>query len=80
MLSSVLNTPVAVQASVQVVRAFVRLREMVFSHKVLARKLLGLERKYDGQFAAVFAAIRKLTMPRKASPEEPPIRVGGFGP
>lgn len=45
MLASVLNTPIAVQASVQVVRAFVRLREMLVTNKALADKLAELERK-----------------------------------
>lgn len=49
-LASVLNSPIAVEASVQVVRAFVRLREMLASNKDLARKLAILENKYDQQF------------------------------
>ncbi len=63
MLASVLNSPVAVVTSVQIVRAFVRLREMAGLHKDLARKLDELERKYDKQFAAVFDAIRGLMQP-----------------
>jgi hypothetical protein len=63
MLASVLNTPIAVQASVQVVRAFVHLREMIATHKDLAAKLEALERKYDAQFRVVFDAIRKLMEP-----------------
>ncbi len=50
MLASVLNTPTAVQASVHVVRAFVRLREVLATHKGLARRLEELEKKYDAQF------------------------------
>ncbi len=60
MLASILNSTTAVQASVQVVRAFVRLREMVTTHQVLARKLASLENKYDSQFKVVFDAIRQL--------------------
>ena len=67
MLATVLNSPVAVQASVQVVRAFVKLREMLASHKDLARKLDEMEKKYDAQFKIVFDAIRELMTP----PEKP---------
>jgi len=63
MLASVLSTPTAVQASVHVVRAFVRLREVLGTHKELARKLDELEKKYDTQFKAVFDAIRQLMTP-----------------
>jgi hypothetical protein len=63
MLASVLSTPIAVQASVHVVRAFVRLREVLATHKELARKLEQLEKKYDTQFKAVFDAIRQLMTP-----------------
>jgi hypothetical protein len=67
MLASVLNTPIAVQASVHVVRAFVRLRELLATHKDLARKLEELEQKYDAQFKVVFDAIRQLmALPGKA--------------
>jgi hypothetical protein len=63
MLASVLNSPAAIDASIQVVRAFVRLRAMVAVHEELARKLRGLERKYDKQFRVVFEAIRALMTP-----------------
>ena len=63
MLASVLSSPVAIQASIQVVRAFVRLREILSAHRELARKLAALERKYDVQFKAVFDAIRQLMAP-----------------
>ena len=70
MLASVLNSPVALQASVQVVRAFIRLRELLATHKDLATKLAELERKYDSQFKVVFDAIRKLMTP-PPGPERP---------
>jgi len=76
MLASVLNTPVAVQASVQVVRAFVRLRELLASNTELAGKLAELERKLEGHDAAIrnlFDAIRQLL-----TPPEPPRRAIGF--
>lgn len=63
MAANVLNSPTAVQASIQVVRAFVRLRELLASHKELAAKLDALERKYDKQFKAVFDTIRALMTP-----------------
>lgn len=72
MLASLLNTRIAVQASVQVVRAFVRLREILATHKDLARKLEELEKKYDAQFKVVFEAIRQLM----ARPESPRRSIG----
>ena len=72
MLATILNSPVAVQASIQVVRAFVRLRQMLASNADLARKLDGLERKYDAQFKVVFDAIRQLM----TSPEPKRHRIG----
>jgi hypothetical protein len=60
MLASVLNSRVAIVASVQIVRAFVRLRELLSTHQDLAGKLVELERRYDRQFKAVFDAIREL--------------------
>jgi len=63
MLSSVLRSERAVQVNVEIMRAFVRLRELVASNVELARKMDELERKYDGQFKQVFAAIRQLMTP-----------------
>ncbi len=63
MLATILNSPTAVHASVQVVRAFVRLRDILATHKDLARKLQELEKRYDHQFKVVFDAIRKLMAP-----------------
>jgi hypothetical protein len=63
MAANVLNSEPAVQASVQVVRAFVRLRQLVTSNTELARKLDDLEGKYDRQFKIVFDAIRQLMSP-----------------
>jgi len=60
MAASVLNTQRAVEVSVFVVRAFVQLREMIASHKDLARKFAAMEKKYDKQFRVVFDAIRQL--------------------
>jgi len=73
MLANVLNSERAAQTSVQVVRAFVRLRQMLASNAELARKLEALEKKYDRQFKVVFDAIRRLM-----SPPEPKRREIGF--
>lgn len=63
MAANVLNSEQAINASVMVVRAFLRLREMLASNAELARKFTALEKKYDTQFKAVFDAIRFLMSP-----------------
>lgn len=63
MAANVLNSKTAIAASVEVVRAFVRLRQMLSSNEELARKLVDLEKKYDHQFKIVFDAIRELMTP-----------------
>ena len=63
MIATILNSPVAIQASIHVVRAFVKLRELLATHKDLARKLNEMEKKYDAQFKVVFDAIRQLMTP-----------------
>jgi hypothetical protein len=73
MLSSVLNSSKAIQVNIEIMRAFVRLRQLIATHKDLARKLDALEKKYDSQFRAVFDAIRQLM----AQPE-PKKRKMGF--
>jgi ORF6N domain len=60
MLSSVLNSDRAIEVNIQIMRTFVKLREMMTTHKDLARKLAEVEKKYDGQFQIVFEAIRQL--------------------
>lgn len=60
MLSSVLRSPRAVQVNIAIMRAFVRLRQMLMSNADLARKLIVLENKYDAKFRVVFDAIREL--------------------
>ena len=72
MLASVLSSPIAIHASIQVVRAFIRLREMVRSYRELAEKLEEFEKKYDTQFKVVFDAIRELMKP----PEPKRRRIG----
>ncbi|MDX9714144.1 MAG: ORF6N domain-containing protein [Dissulfurispiraceae bacterium] len=63
MLSSVLNSKRAVQVNIEIMRAFVKLRQMLSSNAELARRLNTLEKKYDSQFKAVFDAIRQLMIP-----------------
>ena len=77
MLASVLNSEIAVQASVRVVRAFVRLREMVAANAQLAVKLEELERRFDSHddaIANLFATLKQLLEP----PEAPKRREIGF--
>jgi hypothetical protein len=64
MLANVLKSPGAVKASIQVVRAFVKIRKFVLNHETLARKLEILEKRYDRQFKVVFDAIRELMAPK----------------
>ncbi|MHB8902819.1 MAG: ORF6N domain-containing protein, partial [Thermoguttaceae bacterium] len=77
MLSSVLNSDRAIEVNIAIMRAFVRLREILSTHKDLARKLADLERKlsqHDEKFTIVFEAIRQLMTP----PPAPPKRRIGF--
>jgi hypothetical protein len=63
MLSGILNSNRAIEANIQIMRAFVKLREMIASNKDLSRRLDDLEKKYDSQFKVVFEAIRQLMTP-----------------
>jgi ORF6N domain-containing protein len=75
MLTTVLNSPVAVHASIQVVRAFVKLRELLSTHRELAKKLAELETRieeHDEEITAIFEAIRQLMEP----PNKPSKRIG----
>ena len=72
MLSSVLRSTRAVQVNIAIMRAFVRLRELLSTHADLAGKLAEMERRYDSQFKVVFDAIRQLMTP----PDPPKRRIG----
>ncbi len=74
MLANILKSQRAVTASIFVVRAFAKLREMASVHKDLALRIDELERRYDGQFQTVFEALRQLMRP----PENNPKKIG-FG-
>jgi hypothetical protein len=73
MLSSVLNSNRAIEVNILIMRAFVRLRGMISSHKELLLKLEDMEKKYDEQFRVVFEAIRQLM-----TPPEPARKKIGF--
>jgi len=75
MLSSVLKSERAIHVNIEIMRAFVRLRQMVTSNVDLSGKLTELERKYDRQFKVVFDAIRHLM-----NPSVPKTRMIGFRP
>ena len=60
MLSSVLNSPRAIEVNIQIMRTFIKLRQMFASNEELRRKVEAMEKKYDQQFQVVFNAIKKL--------------------
>ena len=72
MLSSVLKSHRAVRVNIEIMRAFVRLRELVAPHKDLARRLDALEKQYDVKFKAVFDALRQFMAP----PARPKGQIG----
>ena len=76
MLSSVLKSERAVRVIIEIVRAFVRMRQLLTANADLASKLDALEKKYDAQFRVVFDAIRQLMAP----PPDPPRGRIGFQP
>ncbi len=73
MLSSVLRSAQAVQVNIAIMRAFVKVKSYLAAHADLERKLEEMEEKYDGQFRAVFDAIRRLL---KAPSRPPRPRIG----
>lgn len=77
MLSTVLNSERAIHVNIEIMRTFVRLRQMLASNAELARKLADLEKKYDAQFRVVFDAIRQLMAP--AEPKREKNRVSSRG-
>ena len=76
MLSSVLRSDRAIQVNIEIIRAFVRLRQLLASNTELAQKRVELERKYDSQFKVVFDAIRALMV----QPDPGKKRPIGFAP
>ena len=74
MLSSVLNSQRAIDVNIAIMRTFVKLRELLLTHKDLARKLEDMEKKYDSNFKVVFEAIRQLMEPPPS-----PVKKGRIG-
>jgi hypothetical protein len=72
MLSGILNSDRAIEVNIQIMRAFVKLREMIATNKDISRRLDELEKKDDGQFQVVFEAIRALMAP----PLKPKRKIG----
>ena len=72
MLSSVLRSDKAVQVNIEIMRTFVKMRNLLASNKELARKINNLEKKYDDQFRIVFDAIKQLMIP----PEKKSRKIG----
>ncbi|MCX6142263.1 MAG: ORF6N domain-containing protein [Ignavibacteriales bacterium] len=72
MLSSVLNSRRAIHVNIQIIKTFIRLREIAFTSRELSTKLTELELKYDAQFRLVFQAIRNLMQ----LPEKPKKPIG----
>lgn len=71
MLSSVLRSERAIQVNIEIMRAFVRLRQMLATNAELSRKLTALEKKYDIRFKAVFEAIHDLMNPTENKKKRP---------
>jgi hypothetical protein len=74
MLSSVLSSERAIKVNIEIMRAFVRLRQILSTNRDLAKRLDELEEKYDAQFKMVFDAIRRLMAP--SEPQPPKKRIG----
>ena len=77
MLATVLNSKLAVKASIRIIKAFIKLRRFILTHKQLAKKLKQLEskvEKHDGEIQSIFEAIRNLTL----LPEKPKRKIGFY--
>lgn len=70
MLSSILHSPRAIQVNIEIMRAFVKLRQLLMSHKDLTEKLDKMEKNYDHKFRAVFEALRQLMAPPPVTPRK----------
>jgi hypothetical protein len=79
MLSSVLRSPRSIKVNIEIVRVFVRLRQILSTHNALARKLAELElriKDHDGQIHVIFEAIRQLVAPTEARRKKIGFKVG----
>ena len=72
MLSSVLRSKRAIQVNIQIMDAFIKMRQLIASHRGLMEKILTMEKKYDKQFKAVFQAIYQ----RRKEEEKPKHQIG----
>jgi hypothetical protein len=72
MLSSVLNSELAIQLNIHIIRTFIRIRELILTHKDLQKQIENMGKKYDRKFQVVFEAIRQLLEP-KPNPNKQPI-------
>jgi hypothetical protein len=72
MLSNVLSSPKAIQVNIQIMRIFIKMREMLANHVELKQKIETMEKKYDYQFKAIFEAIKQLL----ESPSKPKKLIG----
>lgn len=75
MLSSVLNSKRATQVNIQIMRTFIKMREMLSAHKDILRRIEEMEKKYDSQFRVIFQTVKKMM-----SPPDTPKRQIGFRP
>ena len=72
MAANVIKSPIAIHASIAIVRTFTKLRKMLAAHKELQRKIEAMEKKYDHQFKAVFYVMKKILEP----PDKPKGKIG----
>ncbi len=72
MLSSVLNSEKAIQINIQIIKVFIKMREMLINYQEVRQKIEEMEQKYDYQFKIVFEAIRQLLEP----PDKPEKKIG----
>lgn len=70
MAAGVIKSELAIKVSIEIIRSFVRLRELLSTHTELARQLESLENRYDAQFKVVFDAIRQLMAPAPTTEQE----------
>ncbi len=78
MLSSVLNSPRAIQVNIQIIRAFVHLRRMISSSDDLRKKIEEMEKRYDKQFKIVFDALRELLRDEPNPKKEDRVLASGY--
>jgi hypothetical protein len=74
MLSNVLNSERAIEVSIEIVKVFIKLRQMALAHKDVWKKIDEMEKKYDSSFKIVFDALKSILI---AGPDKP-VRIKGF--